>query len=126
MITPDILIDLFPANRENKIADIDKAILLMLDLTFESLDGKTVVKRKGQLLSHPVTFSPLSVKEVITNEFQSRKWTTAIQRNEGLTTFSAFQKKWQEDNLGVPVISPKFQNDLESHIKTVANFDYYS
>lgn len=134
------LISFFPPNRSADLRDAERLQLLKMDLTFEEADGKTVVKRNGQVLQHKDTHAPLPVNQVITDYFTERKWVAAGTGEggrgggdnpgggggAGIKKMSQAQDTWKKENPNGNVISPEFTAYVNKLAKDVPDFDMYN
>jgi hypothetical protein len=133
------LISMFPANRSADLKDNERLMLAKQDLTFEQVDGKTVVKRNGEILRDTATQNPLAPEKVITDYFTERKWVAGSGANGGrgggdnnpagaggLKKLSQVQEQWQKDNPNGNLVSPEFQQHLETVTKDAPDFDFYN
>lgn len=125
-MTFDILKSLFPKDRNSSLSDDDRALLILTEFQFEEMDGKTVIKKNGEILRDKTNASPLSVDSAINEYFIERKWIDHDPANLTLNSYSKFAKKWQEENAGVGEVSPEFQAAIAKHAASVKDFDYYS
>lgn len=131
------LLSYFPANRGNGLTDAERLGIIKSNFQFDTVEGKTVVKRDGQTLTDPKTHAPLPPKDVIANYFTERKWvgqgptggrggddTPAPDSGAaGLKTYSAVEAQWQKDNPGGNIVSNEFQTYLQGAMKDVPDFD---
>ncbi|MBK7885480.1 MAG: hypothetical protein IPJ81_18070 [Chitinophagaceae bacterium] len=132
------LISFFPANRTADLKDSERLTLAKMDLTFEEVDGKPVVKRNGEIIRDKTTQNPLPVNQVITDYFTERKWIGA-QGNEGgrgggdknpgaggtagVKKYTEFEEKWKAENPGKTELSLEFQDALTKHSKEHSDFN---
>lgn len=134
------LIGMFPASRSADLKDSERLALLKMDLTFETVDGRTVVKRNGQILQDKNTHAALPLNQVISDYFTERKWhakNSAGGRGgednppggggtAGVKKASEFQEKWKAENPGKNLISPEFHDALSKHAKEIPDFDWHN
>lgn len=66
------LISHFPATRGNDLSDTDRLMLLRRGLTIKTVDGKKIVEKDGVVLTNEKDKSPLSLKDAIAKEFESK------------------------------------------------------
>ncbi len=122
-INPDLIIGLFPDDRDQSAADMDRYLLLAMEFDFSATDH---VKRKNEIVRDPVTHSPLSAKKVIADYFAERGWSKKPDTSaQGVNTLSAFQRNWKEANPGKDENGPEFQTAIAAHAKNVQGFDWY-
>lgn len=133
------LISMFPANRTADLKDNERLLLLKNDLQFETVDGKTVVKRGGVVLADAGTHAPLPIDKVLTDIFAERKWTAVngdggrgggnsggAGGTGGIKKLSGFTEKWLAENPGKNDVSPEFDTALSAHMKANTDFDLNS
>lgn len=133
------LISLFPANRTTDLRDSERLLLLKNELQFETVDGKTVVKRGGNVVADTATHAPLPLDKVLTDIFTERKWVAAAADGGrgggnsggaggtgGMKKLSAFTEKWIAENPGKNEVSPDFDTALSAHMKANTDFDLNS
>ncbi len=116
-----------PENRNTSLmADDDFAIVMMLELNFQNIEGKDQVTRKGNIIKNPMTLSPIPPKQVIQDYFKERGWLTSDPKNNngGLDSLSKFSKDY-EKRTGKIALGVEFYSELNNHVKTVRNFNYY-
>ncbi len=131
------LISMFPANRTADLKDSERLLLIKNELQFETVDGKTVVKRGGQIVADPNTHAPLPIDKVLTDIFTERKWSTPAAGDGGrgggnsgnpgtggIKKLSAFSEKWKAENPGKNEVSPEFDTALQAHTKDNVDFDF--
>lgn len=135
------LIGMFPANRSTDLKDAERLALLKMDLQFEEVEGKTVVKRGGEVVKDKTTHAPLSINQVITDYFTERKWTGAAGGNggrgggdnnggaaggfAGIKSASQFEAEYMKINPGANVLSDEYINALNKQAKDVPDFNMY-
>lgn len=133
------LISMFPQNRSGDLKDSERLMLAKMDLSFEELDGKTVVKRNGQVLRDSATQNPLEINKVITDYFAERKWVASTNTGGGrgggdstggsgggFKKLSEVEADWKKNNPEGNLVSPEFQAHLQAATKDVPDFDYYN
>ena len=134
------LIGMFPANRTTSFKDNELLNSIKGELTFEEVEGKTIVKRNGTIVTNPTTHAPLPVDEVIKGYFGERKWVTGEAGDggrgggdnppgggdAGIKNFTQAQTKWLADNPGGNVISPEFTKYVDDLSKADTSFDIYT
>ena len=136
------LIGNFPANRSADMSDVERLALVKMNLSFEEVDGKTVVKKGGEIVRDKNTQAPLSVKDVINSLFTERKWVVdgtppAGGRGggdnppngggaAGLKKASQFREKWKAENPGIDENGREFQAAIAKHTKDMPDFDWYN
>jgi hypothetical protein len=69
------LIMKLPKTLPQGISSEDALILLKKDVSFEDVDGLTVTKISGQVVTDPKTFKPLSQDDALSGYFKQRGWT---------------------------------------------------
>ncbi len=132
------LISMFPTNRSADLKDNERLMLAKQDLSFEKVDGKTVVKRNGEILRDSTTQNPVLPDKAIADYFNERKWIASTGNGgrgggdnppgggAGLKKLSQVQEQWQKDNPDGNLVSPEFQTHLEAVTKDVPDFDFYN
>lgn len=129
------IISFFPANRDANLEDAERLMLVKRALQFETVDGKPVVKKNGEILRNPTTKDPLPVKDAINTLFAERKWVAESgggrggQDNPGkgtggVKTFSSAQAQWQKENPNANPISPEFTSYVAGIAKETTDFDW--
>lgn len=126
----------FPANRGMGLKDAERLMILKSDIQFETLDGKTVAKRNGEVLKDPATHAPLPINKVVSDYFTERQWVgqgpTGGRGGKdepptggaaGLKTYSAVEAQWLKDNPNGNIVSNEFQTYLQGAMKDVPDFD---
>ena len=135
------LISLFPANRSNNLDDEETLMLVKKAITIETIDGKEVVKKNGEVLRNPTTKDPLPIKDAITTLFAERKWvsdgsggagrggnnsnTGGGSNIGGIKSFSAAQEQWLKENPSGNIISPEATNYIAAIAKDVTDFEWH-
>jgi len=131
------LLGFFPANRGNGLTDAERLGIIKSNFQFETVEGKTVVKRDGEILKDKTTHAPLAVKQVITDYFTERQWVgqgpTGGRGGKddpppdggaaGLKTYSAVEAQWLKDNPNGNIVSDEFQAYLQAAMKDTPDFD---
>lgn len=146
------LISMFPQNRTPDLSDRERLALAKMNLTFEQLDGKLVVKRNGELVRDAKSQNPLPVDQVVKDFFTEKKWindgTAATGANppanpggrggadkpppqtgtgmSHIKTSTDFEKHWKEQNPGKPTMSPEYTAAISKHMKEVPDFNAYA
>lgn len=133
------LISMFPSNRTSDLQDDERLILVKKNLQFETVDGKQVVKKNGEVLRNPTTKDPLPVKDAITTLFTERNWVAATGGGRGgqdktpgaggsggIKTFSQAQEAWKKDNPTGNVISPECTAYVAEIAKSATDFDWHA
>jgi uncharacterized protein (UPF0335 family) len=137
------LISYFPSNRTSDLNDAERLALVKMNLSFEELDGKTVVKKNGEILRDKQSQAPVAVKDAIATVFTEKKWVGAQgggnggrggndqtggsgAGNSGIKTASKFTEKWKAENPGKTELSTEYVDALNKHAKEVADFDMYN
>jgi hypothetical protein len=77
------LLTKFPKNRSNILTDEQYLSLIKNELGIEELDGKQVVKRKGEIMRDPVTKDPLPLDKVVESVFTESKWLGKVDKDGG-------------------------------------------
>lgn len=129
----------FPGGRGSDLTDAERLSLLKGALTFETVDGKEVVKRNGEILRDKTTQNPLPRKQAISDYFTERKWTGVDPGpggrgggnnppggGSGIKKASEFEQKWIAENPGKNLISDDYVNALNKHAKETPDFDMNS
>jgi hypothetical protein len=132
------IISQFPAGRTADLTDAERLTLVKSALKIEEVDGKTVVKKNGEILRDKTTQNPLPVNQAITDYFTERKWIGQAGPGgrgggdnppggaSGIKKESEFQQKWIAENPGKNVISDDYVNSLNKHAKETPDFDMNS
>jgi uncharacterized small protein (DUF1192 family) len=138
------LVTFFPVNRTGDLSDAERLQLVKMNLSFEEMDGKTVVKRNGQVLRDPNTQNPLPINQVVTDLFNEKKWIGSTANTppptggrgagdnpppnnpaSGITTFGKFVDHWKEKNPGKGTANDEFTSALNKHAKETPGFKMY-
>lgn len=131
------LLAFFPANRGAGLTDSERLGIIKNTFQFETVEGKTVVKRDGEVIKNPTTHAALPVKQVIGDYFTERQWVGAGPTGgrggkdetppgggpAGLKTYSAVEAQWLKENPNGNIISDQFQTYLQAAAKDVPDFD---
>lgn len=123
----ELLTSYFPANSIQSMSDMDKYIVLSMDIQIEEVAGQIVAKRKGEIVRDAATKAPVPVKQAVENYFVERNWIAkepGVDVNE-LNTASKFEQHWLRQNPDGNLISPEYINALNKHSKQVSGFDIY-
>ncbi|WP_298391124.1 hypothetical protein [Hydrotalea sp.] len=137
------LIGFFPANRGAGLTDAERLTLIKNAITFETVDGKPVAKRNGEVVRDPATQAPLPVNKVIETYFQEKPLLLGVPAQQhqaggrgagdahgtggtGLKRFSEVEKSWKEQNPEGNVMSTEFQSYVNKVAKETPDFDYYA
>jgi hypothetical protein len=138
------LIKLFPANRGADLSDEERLTLIKANVQFETVDGKVVAKKNGELLLDDKTRNPLDLSAVVTKIFTEKPILLGTQQAggsggaggrgsgdnfagkgaAGIKSFSQAQKQWLEQNPDKNVVSPEFENYLAGVTKDNPDFDF--
>lgn len=143
------LISMFPTNRTQELSDTERLLVVKNGVTFETMDGKLIAKRNGEILRDKNSQNPLPVDQVIKDFFGEKKWvsdgtTPAGTQNpnpggrggsnqpppanpsSGIKSAGHFERDWKEKNPGKNTMSPEYTAALSAHAKTVQDFDWYN
>ncbi|MBX3253923.1 MAG: hypothetical protein KF862_07245 [Chitinophagaceae bacterium] len=137
------LISHFPTDRSKDLTDSERLALVKMNFQFEQQDGKTVVKRNGEILRSKDSQSPIDPQQAIADFFTEKKWignTPPIPPHggrgggdnppppptNGIKTASAFEAKWKAENPGKNLLGDEYLNALAKQSKEVQDFDMYS
>lgn len=127
------LLGLFPKNRIETIADGEFLTLLKSSLSIETVDGKQVVKKGGEILRDPKTTNPLPLADAVAGYFTERKWVGEVQQTPGgrgggdtppggkAGKMSEAVKSWEAS--GKSAASAEFQAHVNSLVKENPDFD---
>lgn len=124
-LVKDIVMSNFPQGRDNQMEDIDRFIVMSLDVEFKTESDRLVAYRKGVPLLDNTTHAPLPVKTVVENYFTERSWVkeaTAVKTD----SFSKFEKEWIEKNPGKNTLSSEFIEAVGSHAKSNKDFNWHA
>jgi hypothetical protein len=140
------LIGFFPTNRGAGLTDSERLTLLKSAITFETVDGKPVAKRNGQVVTDPTTHAPLPVKNVIESYFTEKPLLLGTVQapgtggsggrgggdnppggrgTAGIKKFSEAEKAWKEQNPTGNTMSSEFTAFVDKLAKTDPEFNYY-
>lgn len=119
------LITKFPTNRTKLMNDAELLSLVKGNLTFEEVDGVTIVKKNGEVLRDAVTKNPMPIDAAISGLFNDRKWLDADGRGGrggddksntggGLKKLSQVVEAWEAQ--GKNAMSAEF----EAHLAVVS------
>lgn len=134
------LISQFPAGRNGDLTDAERLTLVKMNLSFETVDGKPVVKRNGEILRDKTTQAPIPIKDAVSGLFTEKKWIGAAPGaggrgggdnppppgGAGVKKYSAFQEKWRAENAGKDPNGPEFQAAIAAHAKDNTDFDWHN
>jgi hypothetical protein len=135
------LISYFPTNRSGDLTDSERLALVKMNLEFVDENGKTVVKRNGEIQRDKANQNPLAVKDVISTLFTDKKWVgegapgsggrgggdnpPAGGGAAGVKTMTGFKQKWVAENPGKDENGPEFQDAVAKHTKDIPDFNWY-
>lgn len=133
------LISQFPAGRTADLTDAERLVLVKSALQIEEVDGKTVVKKNGEILRDATTKDPLPINKAISDYFSERKWVgqeggaggrggsnNPPGSGAGIKKESEYQQKWLAENPGKNALSDDYVTSLNKHAKETPDFDMYS
>lgn len=132
------IISHFPAGRDKTLSDAERLMLVKNALSFETIEGKQVVKKNGEVLRNATTKDPLPANEAIATLFTERKWVDAGAGGRGggdntggggasgIKKASAAREKFKADNPGIAETSPECTNYVAAIAKDTTDFDWYS
>jgi hypothetical protein len=134
------LISSFPINRSQVLTDSEYLLAIRANLQFEESEGKTVVKKGGEVLRDAKTQNPLAPKDAITTFFTERKWISDNSNGggrgigdkpnvstSGIRSLRQAQEVWDKehpDRAG-NYINGEFQNYVATVSKDVPDFNMY-
>lgn len=133
------LIAMFPATRGNEMDDNERLMFVRNALTIDNVDGKEVVKKNGEVLRHPTTKDPLSLKDAVAGLFTERPILMGLNgkgagrggesstttTTTGVKTFSQATDQWKKDNPTGNIISPECTAYVQSIAKEIPDFDWH-
>lgn len=131
------LISHFPTNRTAVNSDKEYLTLLKMNHEFEIVDGKTVVKKNGEILRDPSTQAAILPKDAISTFFNERKWVgddgnggrgggdNGGGGTGGMTKLSEVEAAYIKANPGKQAMGEEFQAYLAPIASKVTDFDYY-
>lgn len=135
--TDSKLLSLFPANRNPLLKDEEYLNMIKNEYTFAEEDGKTVVKKSGEIVRDSKTQTPLEPKDVITGYFTERKWTDeGVEGRQGRggagdtgkpgihLKLSQLASDWEKS--GKSTQGVEFQSAVEAARQANPNFDMNS
>lgn len=129
------LLSSFPATRKSidkgGFTDSEYLAAIKNNLSFELVDGVTVVKKGGTIMQDPKTYKPIPVSDAITSYFSERKWVDESIKVKGRggdddNTFgkaiklSDATKAWEAE--GKNVASAEFQQHVTALAKENPDF----
>jgi hypothetical protein len=143
------LIASFPVHRTSDLSDRERLLLLKANMKFETVDGKLVAKRNGEVLRDGKTQNPLGLNDVVNTFFSEKKWVsdgTGSQQQQqqqggrggkdnpppqgggsaGVRKMSQFKEKWLAENQNANTMSPEFTAAVSKHAKEVTDFDWHN
>lgn len=134
------LITMFPANRTADLNDGERLTLVKSALSFETVDGKRVTKRNGEILRDPTTQNPIEPAKAITDYFNERKWIGGapggggrggVDNPGGSATgspkkYSEAESQWVAENPGKSANTVEFHAYLDTVAKENKDFDFNS
>ena len=137
------LISFFPPNRGTGLTDAERLTLIKNAITFETVDGKPIAKKNGEVVRDQATQAPLPVNKVIETYFQEKPLLLGVPAQQhqaggrgagdahgtggtGLKRFSEVEKSWKEQNPEGNVMSTEFQSYVNKVAKETPDFDYYA
>lgn len=128
------LLSSFPSSRKpidkGGFTDSEYLVAIKNNLSFELLDGVTIVKKGGTIMQDPKTFKPIPVSDAITSYFSERKWVDEAKKTgRGGEDDNAFgkamklsdaTKAWEAE--GKNVASAEFQQHVTALAKENPDF----
>lgn len=137
------LISYFPANRNTDLSDAERLALVKMNLSFDTQEGKRVVKRNGEILRDKDSQSPVNPDQAISGFFTEKKWVATPGTppppggrgagdnpppppSNGIKKASAFEAKWLSENPGKNILSDEYINAFNKQVNEVPDFDMYS
>lgn len=137
------LINMFPVNRGKDLTDGDRLSLIQRDITFETVDGKRIAKRNGEVIKDPATHAPLAIDKVITNLFTEKPILLGTVETKGgggrgagdkpagggsggFKKASEVREDWKSKNPDGNVMGPECLAEINKVAKEDTTFDYYS
>lgn len=137
------LISYFPDNRGEDLTDSDRLSIIKSNLQFETVDGKIVVKKAGQIQLDDATKAPKAPKDVLTDFFKEKPSLLGTVKvppvggrgagdhfgggggSAGVKTMSAAQEQWLKDNPGGNTTSPEFTAYVGKLAEENTDFKWY-
>lgn len=137
------LINMFPVNRGKDLTDGDRLSLIQRDITFETVDGKRIAKRNGEVIKDPATHAPLAIDKVIANLFTEKPILLGTIETKpgggrgagdkpagggsgGFKKASEVREHWKTQNPDGNVMGPECLAEINKIAKEDTTFDYYS
>ena len=138
------LISHLPATRGKALRDDERVLMMTRDITFETVDGKRIAKRNGEVVKDPKTHAPLPVPDVVKAYSTERGWDkeTAAPAGggrggandsgaggggtAGMKKYSAVKDQWIKDNPEGNPLSPEFTDHVNKIAKETPGFDFYN
>lgn len=136
------LISHLPANRGKNLRDDERVLMMTRDITFETVGGKKVAKRNGEIVKDSKTHAPLPVPDVVKLYATERGWDKETVAGKdggrgggsdggsggasGLKKYSAVKDQWVKDNPDKNVMSTEFTDHVNKIAKETTDFDMYS
>lgn len=137
------LIGYFPAGRAGDLSDTDRLNIIKANLQFETVDGKVVVKRNGQLVQDEATRAPKQVKDVLGDFFKEKPSLVGVAPAGGAggqggrgggnsgaggggasRKYSEVKNQWLKDNPEGNPVSPEFQNYVQKIAAETTDFSW--
>jgi hypothetical protein len=140
------LISMFPSGRGEGLSDKDRLLLIKNDIQFDTVDGKVVAKRNGEIVKHPQTHAPLEIKEVVKTIFTEKPVLLGVQGaggssgsggrggkdnfggsgGAGVKKYSDAVEKWKalDPDKNTNIVSPEFTSYVADLAKADPQFDW--
>jgi hypothetical protein len=125
-LVKDLVMSQFPDGRDTSMDDIDRYIVMSLDVQFKTENDRLVAYRRGAPLLDKTTQAPLPVKTVVENYFTERSWVGDSKSQPGNSCFSQFEKEWKEKNPGKNTLSSEFVDAVSTYARSNNNFNWHN
>lgn len=137
------LISYFPANRGADLSDSDRLSIIKANMQFETVDGKVVVKRNGEVVLDPTTRAVRAPKDVIGDFFKEKPSLVGVAPSPGgggrggadtppggggagVKSMSKAKEQWLQSNPDGNLVSPEFNDFVGKIAAENTDFDWYA
>ncbi len=136
------LISYFPANRGGDLSDQERLSIIKSNMQFETVDGKVVVKRNGEVVLDPTTRAVRAPKDILTDFFKEKPSLAGVAAAGGaggggrgggdntggaggVKKMSEAKQQWLNENPGGNLMSPEFNDFVGKLSIEHTDFNWY-
>lgn len=136
------LISYFPATRGADLSDSDRLSIIKANMQFETVDGKVVVKRNGEVVLDPTTRAVRAPKDVLGDFFKEKPSLVGVAPapggggrggadtppgggGAGVKSMSKAKEQWLQSNPDGNLVSPEFNDYVGKIAAENTDFNWY-